>query len=167
MTFTIQSYNFIAFIETSFNDRKFREILIDTNAVFVSIDEFKQLATLQRIRVVELRKFDFRSNDIVFDVDNIFVVDCVELNTSLKMIVFYIIEIDTSFLLSFADMNKLKAYFNNVVNKIVQSTRTHLVICKYDHAFILWSIFTNSFVIYFFESKLMSFERQRTASISS
>ncbi len=167
MTFTIQSYNFIAFIETSFDDREFREILIDINAIFVSIDEFKQFATLQRIRVVELRKFDFRLNDIIFEVDNIFVVDCVKLNTFLRMIVFYIIEIDTSFLLFLADMNRLKTYFNNVVNKIVQSTRTHFVIRKYDHAFILWNLFTNFFVIYSSESKLMSFERQRAASTSS
>jgi hypothetical protein len=114
MTSTTQSYNFIVLIETLFDEREFKEILIDTNAIFVSIDELKQLATLQWIRVVELRKFEFRSNDIIFDVDNIFVVDCVELNTFLRMIVFYIIEIDTSFLLFFANMNRLKMYFNNV-----------------------------------------------------
>jgi hypothetical protein len=64
-------------------------------------------------------------------------------------------------------MNRFKTYFNNVVNKIIQSIRIHFVIRKWDHAFLLWSIFTSSFVIYFFESNHAQIERQQIASISS
>jgi hypothetical protein len=165
--YTIQLYNYITFIMRRFDDQKFRKILIDTNAVFVSIDEHKQFIALRRIRKIELKKTNFQSNDIIFDVDNISIIDRVDLNTSLKRIVFYIIEIDTSFLLSFTNMNRFKTYFNNVVNKIIQSIRIHFVIRKWDHTFLLWNIFTSSFVIYFFESNHAQIERQRIASISS
>jgi hypothetical protein len=63
-------------------------------------------------------------------------------------------------------MNRFKTYFNNVVNKVIQSIRIHFVIRKWDHAFLLWSIFTSFFVIYFSESNHAQVERQRTASIS-
>jgi hypothetical protein len=39
-----------------FDDQKFRKILIDTNAVFVSIDEHKQFIAFRRIRKIELKK---------------------------------------------------------------------------------------------------------------
>jgi hypothetical protein len=117
--YTIQLYNYITFIIKRFDDQKFKKILIDTNAVFVSIDEHKQFIALRRIRKIELRKTNFQSNDIIFDVDNISIIDRVDLNTSLKRIIFYIIEIDISFLLFLANMNKFKTYFNNVVNKVI------------------------------------------------
>jgi hypothetical protein len=42
-----------------FDDQKFKEILIDINAIFVLIDEHKQFIALRRIRKIELQKTNF------------------------------------------------------------------------------------------------------------
>ena len=56
------------------------------------------------------------------------------------MIVFHIVQINTSFLFCFVDMDKLGAFFNNIINQLVQSNRFHPVIRRYGHAFFAWYI---------------------------
>jgi hypothetical protein len=43
-----------------------------------------------------------------------------ELNISLEQLIFHIVEINTSFLLCLADLNRLEVYFNNLINELVQ-----------------------------------------------
>jgi hypothetical protein len=59
------------------------------------------------------------------------------LNTFLEIIIFYIMQINTSFLLYLADLNKLNAFFNNITNQILQKKSSHSIIRRYDHAFLL------------------------------
>jgi hypothetical protein len=47
-------------------------------------------------------------------------IDYIKLKTSLEVVNFYIVLIDISFLLSLIDMNKLKVYFHNFINELVQ-----------------------------------------------
>ena len=53
------------------------------------------------------------------------------------MIAFHIMPVNTPFLLCLADMDRLGAFFNNITNQLVQSNRTHPVIRRYGHAFLL------------------------------
>ena len=62
----------------------------------------------------------------------------------MEMIVFHIVQVNNPFLLCFADIDKLGAYFNNLTNKVVQSNRSHPVICRYGHAFLCWCILAYS-----------------------
>ena len=41
------------------------------------------------------------------------------LNTLMGLIIFYVVFINNSFLLYLADMNKLGAYFNNIINQVI------------------------------------------------
>ncbi len=164
--FMIQSYNYITFIKKRFDNQEFRKILIDTNAIFVSIVELKQFIALRRIRKIELRKTNFQSSDIIFDVENSSIINRVALNTFLKRIVFYIVKIDILFSLFLANINKFKTYFNNVVNKIVQLTQTYFVIRKYEYVFLrevysrIFSLFILSqFFHYLNVNKLCRFYR--------
>jgi hypothetical protein len=50
------------------------------------------------------------------------------METPIKQVKFYIIYIKTLFLLSLANIDKLKAYFNNFTNSLVTLTKSILVI---------------------------------------
>jgi hypothetical protein len=50
---------------------------------------------------------------------------------------FYIILIKTLFLLSLADIDKLRVYFNNLTNSLITSTNSNvLVIRRFGHSFL-------------------------------
>ncbi len=71
------------------------------------------------------------------------------------------IKADTSFSLSLADMNRLKVYFNNVTNSLIQMMKTSdeilrkkrnfSVIWRFDHEFLLWKNFMQTYVNQFFD----------------
>jgi hypothetical protein len=73
---------------------------------------------------------------------------------------FQMIKTDTSFLLSLADMNRLKVYFNNVTNSLIQmmkisdeilrKKKNFSVIRRFDHEFLLWKKFMQIYVNQFF-----------------
>jgi hypothetical protein len=50
---------------------------------------------------------------------------------------FHVIKTDTSFLLSLIDLDRLKAYFNNVENTLVVEKRAFSVIRRFGHGFLL------------------------------
>jgi hypothetical protein len=53
---------------------------------------------------------------------------------------FHVIKADTPFLLSLADMNRLKVYFNNIENILFMITKNRNlpVIRRFGHGFLLW-----------------------------
>jgi hypothetical protein len=74
---------------------------------------------------------------------------------------FHVIKTNTSFLLSLADMNRLKIYFNNVINSLIQMMKfsdeilrkkeIFSVIRRFDHEFLLWKKFMQAYVNQFFD----------------
>ncbi len=68
------------------------------------------------------------------------------------------IKTNTSFLLSLADMNRLKVYFNNVENILFMITKNRdlSIIRRFDHDFLLWknSYFLHSYITQFFDFNL-------------
>ncbi len=99
---------------------------------------------------------------IQFDIDSISIMSTIELNTSLELMIFHIVEINTSFLLCLVDLNRLDVYFNNLINELMQKRLTiinlqidmknlssitliqtdmkiinHSIIRRYEHAFLL------------------------------
>jgi hypothetical protein len=78
----------------------------------------------------------------------------IELNISLKLMIFYIIKTNTSFLFCLIDLNCLDVYFNNLINELMQKCliiiilQTNMknvnrfsIIRRYEHAFLLWKTF--------------------------
>ena len=51
---------------------------------------------------------------------------------------FYIINIDTPFLLYLADMDRLKLYYNNVKDVLILTIKEYLVIRQFGYVFWLW-----------------------------
>jgi alpha-N-acetylglucosamine transferase len=59
--------------------------------------------------------------------------------TLISQVKFYIIYAKTLFLLSLANINKLRVYFNNLFNIIITLKGDILVIQRFKHLFLLWN----------------------------
>jgi hypothetical protein len=137
-----ESFNYISITDSRYDDTAFKDILVNCDTADRSTDDMNQFKALQRISNdnVVLNKTTIESS-IKFEIDNTLILGFVELNISLEIITFYIVEINTSFLLCLNDFDRLDIYFNNLINEIIQyeqsKKKRHLVIRRYDHAFLL------------------------------
>jgi hypothetical protein len=162
--FINEFFNFISITDSRYDDREFKSILMNCDAANRSIEDIEQFKALQRISDVVLNRKTVESS-IRFDIDNTLILGFVNLNISLEVITFHIVEINTSFLLCLNDLNRLSIYFNNLINEMIQKIshqitknfqisskiRRHSVIRRYDHAFLLWKIFTHSLIAEFID----------------
>jgi hypothetical protein len=93
-----------------------------------SISEIEQFTALQRLNdSIQLDKSIVESK-IQFDIDSISIMSTIELNTSLKQLIFHIVKINTSFLLCLVDLNRLEVYFNNLTNELMQKIHKCFII---------------------------------------
>jgi hypothetical protein len=157
--FINQSFDFIyiSITDSRYDDSEFKEILVDCDAADRSIENMRQFNALQRISNdnIALNKKTIDSS-IKFEIDNTLTLGFVDLNTSLEMITFHIVEINISFLLCLNDFDRLSIYFNNLINEIVQyehtsKKRRHFVIRRYGHAFLLWKMLIQHLILEFIE----------------
>ncbi len=108
-----ESFNLsnISITDSRYNDTKFKDILINCDAVNRSTKKMRQFKALQQIsNNIALDKKTIESS-IKFEIDNTLILEFVDLNTSLEVITFYIIEINISFLLCLNDFHRLNIYF--------------------------------------------------------
>jgi hypothetical protein len=154
-------FTFISIIESRYDDNEFKNILMNCDAAKRSTVEIDQFTVLQRLNdSIQLNKSIVESK-IQFDIDSISIMSTIELNISLKLMIFHIVEINTSFLLCLVDLNRLEVYFNNLTNKLMQKRLiiilqidmknlsfiillqtdmkiiNHSIIRRYEHAFLL------------------------------
>jgi hypothetical protein len=118
---------------------------VNCDAAGRSIEGIEQFKALQRISDVVLNRKTAGSS-IRFGIDNTLILGFVELNIPLEVINFHIVEINISFLLCLNDLNRLRIYFNNLINEMIQKMsdiqinskiKRHSVIRRYGHAFLL------------------------------
>jgi hypothetical protein len=156
-------FNFISTADSRYDDREFKSILIDCDAADRFTESIDQFKALQRISDVTLNTKTVKSS-IRFDIDDTLILRSIELNISLEIINFHIVEINISFLLCLNDLYRLSIYFNNLINEMIQKIlntiknlqidskiRRHSIIRRYDHAFLLWKIFTYSLIAEFID----------------
>jgi hypothetical protein len=165
-----EMYNDHIHDEETYDCQKFKELCVDSNFVYISTAELKQFLALQRIIYIELNSSSFTSAKIQFDFDITTIIDWIELKTSIEMMIFHVMSTKTSFLLSLRDMNKLKLNFNNLTNELVQITlrsiQSHVIIRRWDHAFLQWDILTAFLIFKCSQSKSAFFDRRRAVSTS-
>ncbi len=97
-------FTYISITDSRYDDNEFKKILVNCDAANRSTNDIKQLKALQRINNVALNKKTIESS-IKFDIDSITIMSTIELNISLNMITFHIVEINISFLLCLDDLN--------------------------------------------------------------
>ena len=132
-----QSYSYNIVISFRYDNEEFKDLLIDSEAANRSTEELDQLETLQKIdQTISLNRSIVGSTSFVFEINSTSSIEIIKLSTLMRTITFHIIQINTFFLLSLADMNRLEAFFNNITNEVIQINRKHSVIRRYDHAFL-------------------------------
>ncbi len=65
-----------------------------------------------------------------FDIDKILFIDIVDLNISVDVITFHILLVQISFLLCLIDMNRLRLYFNNLINMFIEERLINKVLSR-------------------------------------
>ncbi len=114
------SYNYNVFIVSRYDDREFRNILIDHDAADYSFENIEQFTILQRISKTFLILNKKSIISFRFDIDEIFSIDTINLKISVDVITFHIALVHISFLLCLVDMNCLRLYFNNLTNMLIE-----------------------------------------------
>jgi hypothetical protein len=124
------SYIYNVFTASRYDDRQFKDILIDHDAANFSSESIEQFTILQRISKTTLILNKKRITSFKFDIDEILFIDIVNLNISVDVITFHIVLVQISFLLCLANMNRLRLYFNNLINMLIEERSINKVLFR-------------------------------------
>jgi hypothetical protein len=97
----------------------FHGIVINTEAAFISTTGYSQFLALKETQNVKLDADTANGQQFKFGIGSTAFKGTVQVNTSLKILVFHVIKADTPFLLSLHNLNKIRVYFNNLTNQLV------------------------------------------------
>jgi hypothetical protein len=124
------SYNYNVFIVSRYDDREFKDILIDHDVANHFSKDIEQFMILQRISKTSLILNKKRIISFRFDIDKISFIDTIDLKIFVDVITFHIVLVHTSFLLCLADMNRLRLYFNNLTNMLIEERSINKVLFR-------------------------------------
>ena len=129
-----------------YDSEHFYGIVIDTGASKFSTAGVGQFEALQRLKHgVVLNKTD--TVNITFGIGSTSSIGSALVETPVGQVEFHIMPSKTPFLLSLADMDKLKVYYNNISDFLVTSTgKTVPVVRRFGHAFLMWNNTLRSFI---------------------
>ncbi|KHJ30810.1 hypothetical protein EV44_g3573 [Erysiphe necator] len=113
-------------------------IMIDTGAAKKSTVGQCQYQAFQKISDVHLDTTTAGAAKIQFGIGNTTSIGSIIVNTPFGHVKFHVVNADTPFLLSIADMDKHGVYLNNIKNILVSPTQTFPVTRRFGHPFLLW-----------------------------
>ncbi len=80
-----------------------------------------QLKELQQPHIsVQLDKNIARLANFIFRIESVALIRSINLDTLLEFVIFHIVSINTSFLLCLDNIDKYRAFFNNITNQVIQ-----------------------------------------------
>lgn len=148
--FTIESQNYndhYAFLTSGrYNSDRFYEIIIDTGASKHSTAGFQQFQAYQRIKPSLINKTKAGTVTVQFGIGKSTSIGSTLVDTPIGTIEFHILPVDTPFLLSLSDMDKLGIYYDNTKNLLVSPNSKFPVSRRFGHAFLIWGIFLESLI---------------------
>jgi hypothetical protein len=121
---------------------KFYEMMIDSDVSTKSTVEYDQYLVFKKHKIdssIDLNVTKTETINIQFDIESTRSIDSLIIDISFEIMKFHVIKTDISFLLSLADMNQLKVYFNNVENilNMTIQNRKLSIIRRFDHESLL------------------------------
>jgi hypothetical protein len=133
----IDSFTYIIIDRCTF--AVFYEIMIDSKALIRLIVDNKQYLAFINNIFIELNSIKVEAVNVQFEIESIFLLESITIDISMRLMKFHVIKTNTLFLLSLADMNRLKIYFNNVENILfmIIKNRSLSIIRRFDHDFLL------------------------------
>jgi hypothetical protein len=139
-----------------YTSEMFYDIMIDSKASIESIVDYEQYLAVIKNTSIDQNRIKRETVNVQFEIESISSIESLTIDISIELVKFHVIRVDTSFLLSLADMNRLKVYFNNVENILFMITknRSLSIIRRFDHDFLLWknSYFLHSYIAQSFNS---------------
>jgi hypothetical protein len=134
-----------------YTSEKFYGVMIDSSASTKSIAGYEQYLAFKRHKIdltIDLNLFRAEAVNVQFDIESASSIESLIIDISFGIVKFHVVKADTSFLLSLADMDRLKVYFNNVentLNMIIQKQKLP-VIRRFGHGFLLWKNFMQTYI---------------------
>jgi hypothetical protein len=139
-----------------YTSEMFYDIMIDSKASVRSIVDYEQYLAFIKNITIDLNRTKTGTVNVQFEIESIASLESLIIDISIELVEFHVIKTNTSFLLSLADMNRLKIYFNNVENILfmIIKNRDLSVIKRFEHDFLLWrnSYFLHSYIAQSFNS---------------
>ncbi len=138
-----------------YTSEMFYDIMIDSRTSVRLIVDYEQYLAFIKNTSIKLNSTKVEAVNVQFEIESTFSIESLTIDISFELVKFHVVKADTFFLLSLADMNRLKVYFNNVENILfmIIKNRSLSVIRRFDHDFLLWknSYFLHSYITQFFE----------------
>jgi hypothetical protein len=136
--------------------KMFYDIMIDSDVSVRSIVDYEQYLAFIKNTFIDLNHIKTEAVNVQFEIESILSLKSITIDISIKLMKFHVIKTDTSFLLSLADMNRLKVYFNNVENLLIDTIKVLSIIKRFDHDFLLWknSYSLHSYIVQSFNFNL-------------
>jgi hypothetical protein len=97
-----------------YTSEMFYDIMIDSKASIQSIVDYEQYLTFIKNTSIDLNRTKTNAVNVQFEIESISSVESLTIDTSFELMKFHVIKTNISFLLSLADMNRLKVYFNKL-----------------------------------------------------
>jgi hypothetical protein len=119
----------------------FYEIMIDSSVFRRFTVDYEQFLVYQKNNKNDLiNVIKAETINVQFEIESTLSLKSITIDIPIELMKFHVIKTNTSFLLSLADMNRLKVYFNNVENILFMITknRSLSIIRRFDHDFLLW-----------------------------
>ena len=97
-SFSSTSYIYNVIFESRYESTEFKNIFIDTNVLIKSNTRFDQYETLKRFDdSIKLDHNTTKSINFIFEIENTFSIESINLNTFMKSIIFHIMIVNTFF----------------------------------------------------------------------
>jgi hypothetical protein len=149
-----------------YDDKKFQGIMIDTGAADKSTVGYGQCKAYMRLAKITMDTSTAGQAKFKFGIGIAFSKGTIDVEMPFGTVRFHVVDTDTPFLMSLADMDRLKIYLNNVTNTLVSTTGAAplQVARKYGHTFLIWRVSAQAFVedsIYTTECYLTDVELRR------
>ncbi len=123
-----------------YTSQMFYDIMIDSDVSIRSIVDYEQYLAFIKNISIDLNRIKTDTVNVQFEIESIASLKSLAIDISMRLVEFHVIKTNTSFLLSLADMNRLKFYFNNVENILfmIIKNRDLSIIRRFEHDFLLW-----------------------------
>jgi hypothetical protein len=120
-----------------YTSEMFYDIMIDSKASVRSIASYEQYLAFIKNTSTELDPIKAEAINVQFEIESTPSIESLTIDIPFELVEFHVIKADTPFLLSLADMDRLKVYFNNVENLLIDKIKISSVIRRFDHGFLL------------------------------
>jgi hypothetical protein len=118
--------SFTYMIIDRYTSEVFYDIMIDSEISTRSTTEYDQYLAVKKNSTdssADLNSVRADAVNVQFEIESILSLRSMIIDISIELMKIHVIKTDTSFLLSLADMNRLKVYFNNIENILFMITK--------------------------------------------